>query len=88
MAILPFAPKGRDAMCGVCGILHKGGAGAGPAPIGNYLVKMLDSLAHRGTDSTGVTVAGQPKEQDLILRLRIDSETRRRPLGEGAPSGQ
>ena len=56
-------------MCGVCGILHKGGAGAGPAPIGNYLVKMLDSLAHRGTDSTGVTVAGQPKEQDLILRL-------------------
>ena len=54
--------------------MHKGGAGAGPAPIGDYLVKMLDSLAHRGTDSTGVTVAGQPKDQDLILRLRIESE--------------
>ena len=61
-------------MCGVCGILHKGGAGAGPAPIGDYLVKMLGALSHRGTDSTGVTIAGQPKEQDLILRLRIESE--------------
>ena len=60
-------------MCGVCGILYKGGAGAGPAPIGDYLVKMLGALSHRGMDSTGVTVAGQPKEQDLILRLRIEA---------------
>ena len=25
-------------------------------------------------DSTGVTVAGQPKDQDLILRLRIEAD--------------
>ena len=73
-ASLAFPAKGRDAMCGVCGILHKGGAGTGPAPIGDYLVKMLGALSHRGMDSTGVTVAGQPKEQDLILRLRIEAD--------------
>ena len=56
-------------MCGVCGIMLKRGEPGGLAPVGDYLVKMLDSLAHRGSDSTGVAVAGEPNQGDLILRL-------------------
>ena len=33
---------------------------------------MLDSMAHRGRDSTGFTVAGETTEADLIVRLRAD----------------
>ena len=35
---------------------------------------MLDSLKHRGKDSTGVTIAGQECTEDLILRLWTDGE--------------
>jgi glutamine phosphoribosylpyrophosphate amidotransferase len=39
------------------------------APIGQDLVKMLESLAHRGKDSSGVTVAGQDLDEDLVIRI-------------------
>ena len=35
---------------------------------------MLDSLAHRGRDSTGLTVAGEPDDSDLIVRLWTDDD--------------
>ncbi len=57
-------------MCGVSGIFHKKATLGRPAPIGRDLVRMLDSLAHRGRDSTGFTVAGESTEADLIVRLR------------------
>ncbi len=59
-------------MCGVSGILHKKATPGRPAPIGRALVRMLDSMAHRGRDSTGFTVAGETTEADLIVRLRAD----------------
>ena len=59
-------------MCGVSGIFHKKATPGRPAPIGRDLVRMLDSLAHRGRDSTGFTVAGESMEADLIVRLRAD----------------
>ena len=59
-------------MCGVSGIFHKKATPGRPAPIGRDLVRMLDSLAHRGRDSTGFTVAGESTEADLIVRLRAD----------------
>ena len=59
-------------MCGVSGILHKKATPGRPAPIGRDLVRMLDSMAHRGRDSTGFTVAGESTEADLIVRLRAD----------------
>ena len=61
-------------MCGISGIIHKKAPSEGLAPIGEELVKMLDSLKHRGIDSSGVTVAGEDCEGDLILRLWTDSE--------------
>ena len=56
-------------MCGVSGILYKGTAARGSAPIGDDLVKMLESMAHRGRDSSGVTVAGEDQPEDLIVRV-------------------
>ena len=56
-------------MCGIGGIMYKKRAAAGSAPIGQELVKMLDSLAHRGRDSTGITVAGEDLTEDLIVRV-------------------
>ncbi len=59
-------------MCGVSGILYKHSAVQGPAPIGGELVKMLESMTHRGKDSTGVTVVGEDIEGDLVIRVWTD----------------
>ncbi len=63
-------------MCGISGIMYKTGQSRGSAPIGADLVKMLESLTHRGRDSSGVTVAGGRSEADLIIRLWTDDATR------------
>ena len=59
-------------MCGISGIVHKSAHREGLAPIGEELIMMLDSLKHRGKDSSGVTVAGQDCAEDLIVRLWTD----------------
>ncbi len=59
--------------------MYKNAGSDGQAPVGEDLVKMLDALAHRGRDSTGVTVAGENLGEDLVIRLWTD-----RP-GESSP---
>ena len=59
-------------MCGVSGIMYKKIGSSGLAPIGQDLVNMLDALAHRGRDSTGITVAGQELTEDFIVRVWAD----------------
>ena len=59
-------------MCGISGIMYKKSRADGLAPIGQDLVKMLDSLAHRGRDSSGVTVVGEENGGDLIVRIWTD----------------
>ena len=61
-------------MCGVSGIIYKNAASDGPGPVGADLVKMLDSLAHRGRDSTGVTVVGEDTDEDLLVRVWTERE--------------
>ena len=61
-------------MCGITGVIHKNAGSDGLAPVGEELIHMLDSLAHRGRDSTGVTVAGEECREDLILRLWTNGE--------------
>lgn len=60
-------------MCGISGIMYKNSKRDGLANVGSDLVKMLDSLAHRGRDSTGFTVVGEEIEDDLIVRLWTES---------------
>ncbi|MFQ5914124.1 MAG: class II glutamine amidotransferase [Nitrospinota bacterium] len=49
--------------------------------MGRDLVHMLESLRHRGADSTGVTVLGETFQGDFILRLHAPS------LGTNASGG-
>ena len=63
-------------MCGISGIIYKSGLSDGSAPIGRDLVKMLESMAHRGRDSTGITVAGEVLGEDLIIRIWTADEAR------------
>ena len=63
-------------MCGITGIMYKKGHEEGLAPIGQDLVKMLETLTHRGRDSSGVTVAGEQPDADLIVRIWTDDAAR------------
>ncbi len=56
-------------MCGVSGILYKNASRGGFAPVGADLVRMLESMTHRGRDSSGVTVAGEDLGGDLVIRV-------------------
>ena len=52
--------------------MHKHAGASALAPIGEELVQMLDAMKHRGIDSTGVTVAGEDSNSDLIVRVWSD----------------
>ncbi len=59
-------------MCGIAGIMYKDSRSNGLAPIGEELVKMLETMVHRGHDSAGVTVAGESLDSDLLIRIWAD----------------
>jgi len=61
-------------MCGISGIMYKKSSDRDSAPIGSELVKMLDALAHRGRDSTGITIAGEKTAEDYIVRTWTNAE--------------
>ena len=62
-------------MCGVSGIMYKNREASGSAPVGADLVNMLEALAHRGRDSSGVTVVGEEMDDDLIVRIWTEATT-------------
>ena len=58
-------------MCGIAGILlHE------PGPLGESLVKMCEAMRHRGADSTGFALYGEPDESRLIVRARHPDASR------------
>ena len=54
-------------MCGIAGLIHKGKS----SNVGSEMTAMLQALKHRGPDSTGYAVYGEPKEGDYIMRLKV-----------------
>ncbi len=54
-------------MCGIAGIIHKNGE----SDIGLEVTKMLQSMKHRGPDSTGFALFGKPSDQ-LVMRIKLD----------------
>ena len=54
-------------MCGLAGIIHRGGSG----PIGRELTSMLQSMKHRGPDSTGYALYGTGDSTGLVMRLKL-----------------
>jgi len=54
-------------MCGIAGLIHRGKTG----DIGREMTAMLQSLKHRGPDSTGYALYAQPNGQELVLRFKV-----------------
>jgi methylamine---glutamate N-methyltransferase subunit A len=54
-------------MCGIAGIIHRGK----PGIIGEEMTSMLQSLKHRGPDSTGFAMYGMPLQNQLVMRFKV-----------------
>ena len=54
-------------MCGIAGIIRRGS----PGNIGGEMTSMLQSLKHRGPDSTGFAVYGVPEENQSVMRFKV-----------------
>lgn len=54
-------------MCGIAGLIHKGKS----SNVGGEMTAMLQALKHRGPDSTGYAVYGEPTEGDYVMRLKV-----------------
>jgi len=54
-------------MCGIAGIIRRGS----PGNIGGEMTSMLQSLKHRGPDSTGFAVYGVPEKNQFVMRFKV-----------------
>ncbi len=62
-------------MCGIAGIIYRDGAAH---PIGDEMTRMLQSMKHRGPDSTGYALYGVPSNGALVMRFKLaDANTPR-----------
>jgi glutamate synthase domain-containing protein 1 len=57
----------EDRMCGIAGVIHRGGA----VGVGQEMTAMLQSLKHRGPDSTGFAVYGVTAPDEYVMRLKL-----------------
>jgi len=62
-------------MCGIAGIIHRGKS----TNVGGEMQRMLQSLKHRGPDSTGYALYGSGESKDYILRFKVGEN-----VGEGS----
>ncbi|HUF55451.1 MAG TPA: glutamine amidotransferase [Thermohalobaculum sp.] len=54
-------------MCGIAGLIHRGQS----SDVGAEMTKMLQALKHRGPDSTGFAVYGEPVEGQFVMRFKV-----------------
>ena len=54
-------------MCGIAGLIHRGGS----SDIGSEMTSMLQSLKHRGPDSTGFALYGNPTKNRYVMRFKV-----------------
>lgn len=64
-------------MCGIAGIIHKNSA---TADIGAQMTAMLQSMKHRGPDSTGFALFG-PQANQIVVRFTLADANDRRDFG-------
>jgi glutamate synthase domain-containing protein 1 len=61
-------------MCGIAGIIYRDGE----HPVGLEMTRMLQSMKHRGPDSTGYALYGAPQNGGLVMRYKLaDANTPR-----------
>ena len=62
-------------MCGIAGIIYRDGS---EHAIGDEMTRMLQSMKHRGPDSTGYALYGNAENGDLVMRYKLaDANTPR-----------
>lgn len=67
-------------MCGIAGLIHRGKR----SNVGGEMTSMLQSLKHRGPDSTGFAVYGQGSPGDYVMRVKVaEQEDMKRGHGVG-----
>jgi methylamine---glutamate N-methyltransferase subunit A len=54
-------------MCGIAGLIHRDGASG----VGKEMTAMLQSLRHRGPDSTGFAIYGVSTDSEYVMRLKL-----------------
>ena len=54
-------------MCGIAGLIHRGKSDN----IGEQLTAMLQSLKHRGPDSTGFALYGNADTDQYVMRFKV-----------------
>ena len=54
-------------MCGIAGLIHRGK----DSNVGSELTSMLQALRHRGPDSTGFALYGNPTESEYVIRFKL-----------------
>ena len=54
-------------MCGIAGLIHRGGS----ADIGSEMTAMLQSIKHRGPDSTGFALYGNGLTDQYVMRFKV-----------------
>ncbi len=54
-------------MCGIAGLIHRGKS----ADVGTEMTSMLQALKHRGPDSTGFALYGNPRESNYVMRFKV-----------------
>lgn len=54
-------------MCGIAGLIHRGKS----SDVGSEMTAMLQSLKHRGPDSTGFALYGVPTEGQYVMRFKV-----------------
>ena len=57
-------------MCGIAGIIYRNGASS----VGDDMTKMLQSMKHRGPDSTGYALYHAPTHE-LTVRINLSDST-------------
>jgi methylamine---glutamate N-methyltransferase subunit A len=68
-------------MCGIAGIIYRNDSSAdnGTHRLGRDMTSMLQSMKHRGPDSTGYALYGPPAEE-LIVRIKLADSTEPRDI--------
>ena len=54
-------------MCGIAGLIHRDGT----SDVGTEMTAMLQSLKHRGPDSTGFAIYGTPQPDQYVMRFKV-----------------
>ncbi len=63
-------------MCGIAGIIHRKKGG----DVGKEMTSMLRALKHRGPDSTGFALYGEPAGNEYVMRYKVAEQE---DLGSG-----